>query len=127
MKLIIGGAFQGKLTFAKQHFSLPDGWVDGADCTTADLLRCRGINHFHEYIGRLVGEQADVWAIVQRLLDENPDIIVVTNEIGYGVVPISPYERQYRETTGRVCTRLAAAADEVYRVVCGIGQVLKGA
>lgn len=127
MKLIIGGAFQGKLDFAKRKFALTDGWVDGALCSEQELLTCRGISHFHQFIGRLVSEEADVWAVIQKLLDENPDIVVVTNELGYGVVPVTAFDRQYRETTGRVCTRLAAAADEVYRVVCGIGQVIKGA
>jgi adenosyl cobinamide kinase/adenosyl cobinamide phosphate guanylyltransferase len=34
-------------------------------------------------------------------------------------------ERIYRERTGRILEQLAAQADEVVRVVCGIGQKIK--
>jgi len=40
-------------------------------------------------------------------------------------VPVDRMEREYREQTGRVCTRLAAYSEKVYRVMCGIGQVIK--
>ena len=43
----------------------------------------------------------------------------------YGIVPVDRMEREYREQTGRVCTRLAAYSEKVYRVMCGIGQVIK--
>ncbi|WP_243038271.1 bifunctional adenosylcobinamide kinase/adenosylcobinamide-phosphate guanylyltransferase [Blautia sp. AF34-10] len=61
-----------------------------------------------------------------RLLQKNPEICIVTNELGYGVVPIEPFDRKWREKTGRICTELAAKADSVTRVVCGIGILLKG-
>lgn len=127
MKLIIGGAFQGKLNFAKAKYRIEGQWVDGTVCTREELLSCSGVSRFHEYIRRMVQEQKDVWELVRELLEQNPDIIIVTNELGYGVVPVEAFDRQYRETTGRVCTRLAEVSDEVYRVVCGLGQVIKGA
>ena len=49
----------------------------------------------------------------------------MTNELGYGIVPIDPFDRSWRELTGRICTELAEHADEVTRVVCGIPVVLK--
>ena len=38
----------------------------------------------------------------------------------------TPSDRKWREKTGRICTELAAKADSVTRVVCGIGILLKG-
>ena len=35
------------------------------------------------------------------------------------------FDRAYREAVGRICTKLAAYSDEVTRVVCGIGTVIK--
>ena len=55
----------------------------------------------------------------QRIQSENPEVVIVTNELGYGVVPVDAFDRNFREATGRVCTQLAEAADEVCRVVCG--------
>ena len=63
----------------------------------------------------------------EELLEKNPDICVVTNELGYGVVPADAFDRKYREATGRICEKLAAGSDEVHRVICGIGTVIKRA
>ena len=62
---------------------------------------------------------------VKTLLKKNPEIIIVTNELGCGVVPVERKDRIWRETTGRVCICLAQAADEVIRVICGMGMKLK--
>ena len=59
------------------------------------------------------------------LADENPDIVIVSDEIGYGIVPVDAFDREYRETVGRICTELAVYSDKVYRVVCGIGVPVK--
>ena len=56
---------------------------------------------------------------------EYPDCILICDEIGNGIVPMEAEERTYRECTGRILEGLAAQADEVVRVVCGIGQKIK--
>ena len=53
--------------------------------------------------------------------------IVVCQEVGGGVVPIDAQEREWRECTGRLCCDIAAQADRVYRVYCGIATCIKGA
>ena len=63
--------------------------------------------------------------LAEQILQENPDLIVVTAEVGYGLVPVDAFERQYREAVGRICTNLAACADRVDRVQCGIGTRIK--
>lgn len=45
--------------------------------------------------------------------------IVVSNEVGLGVVPVSELGRRYRDVLGRVNARWAAAADEAALVVAG--------
>ena len=57
----------------------------------------------------------------------NPDVILVSDEVGYGVVPIDAFDRAYREAVGRICTKLAGYSHRVTRVVCGIGTVIKDA
>ena len=39
---------------------------------------------------------------------KNPDLVLISNELGYGVVPMDVFDRNYRETTGRVCTEIAS-------------------
>ena len=52
--------------------------------------------------------------------------VVICNEVGCGPVPVDAAVRAAREKTGRLCIELAKRADRVIRVVCGVGQVLKG-
>lgn len=52
--------------------------------------------------------------------------VVICNEVGSGVVPLAEQERAWREAVGRLCCRLAAEADTVVRLVCGLPMVLKG-
>lgn len=125
MKLIIGGSFQGKTEYARKTYPV-ENWIDGRVCGWDEIFHAGGIHHFHEYIKRMMEEGKEVRGLAEKLISENPDLVVVTNELGYGVVPMEAFDRNYRETTGRVCTVLAVASDEVTRVVCGIGQVIKG-
>ena len=83
---------------------------------------------FHHFLKLLLEEETGTApeAELEELLQKNPEICIVTNELGYGVVPIEPFDRKWREKTGRICTELAAKADSVTRVVCGIGILLKG-
>ncbi len=45
--------------------------------------------------------------------------VVVTNEVGLGLVPMHPVGRAYRDALGRVNAAWSAAADEAYLVVAG--------
>jgi adenosyl cobinamide kinase/adenosyl cobinamide phosphate guanylyltransferase len=50
---------------------------------------------------------------------QRPRTIVVSNEVGLGIVPASPLGRRYRDVLGRVNAEWAAAADEAALVVAG--------
>jgi len=51
--------------------------------------------------------------------------IIVTNEVGLGVVPATPLGRRYRDALGRANQLVAAAADEVILLVSGIDVPIK--
>jgi adenosylcobinamide kinase/adenosylcobinamide-phosphate guanylyltransferase len=53
-------------------------------------------------------------------------VVVVSDEIGLGMVPMHAGSRTYRDLVGLVHQRFAAAADEVYVVVAGLPLNLKG-
>ena len=52
-------------------------------------------------------------------------VIAVSNELGLGLVPPDSHSRHFRDLSGQVNQRIAAAADEVYWVVSGIPLRLK--
>jgi adenosylcobinamide kinase/adenosylcobinamide-phosphate guanylyltransferase len=68
---------------------------------------------------------AEVEALVTYVQEMGVEMLVVSNEVGLGVVP--PYElgRAYRDILGRANQILARHADEVYLLVAGIPMRIK--
>ena len=66
-----------------------------------------------------------VSALLQAMRGSSAVVVVVTNELGLGLVPIDPGARRFRELAGRANQQVAAAADEVYLVVSGIPMRMK--
>jgi adenosylcobinamide kinase / adenosylcobinamide-phosphate guanylyltransferase len=79
--------------------------------------------------GRLFDESAlkeiEALLTVVKELAPGKTLIVVTNEVGLGVVPAYPLGRLYRDTLGYVNQQLARAADRVYLMVAGIAVDIK--
>lgn len=124
MEMIIGGAYQGKAAYAKAQFPDVD-WKFGGEITEEELLKAEGVLGFQEYIRKSLKAGEDLTGLAEKLAQQDTDVILVSEEVGYGIVPADAFERQYREAVGRVCTALAAKSRRVTRVVCGIGTVLK--
>ena len=123
MILIIGGAYQGKTEYAKEKYGVNTDRIYDAEIPkeTEGLFI---IDHLHEYIKKQMKEGKDPETELLELKDL-PGCILISNEIGNGIVPMDPFEREYRERTGRILIKLAKEAKEVIRVSCGIGQKIK--
>ncbi|MGB9887856.1 MAG: cobalt-precorrin-5B (C(1))-methyltransferase CbiD [Moorellales bacterium] len=63
--------------------------------------------------------------LVQATARARAEIIVVSNEVGWGTAPAYPLGRAYQQWLGWANQRLAAVAREVYLVVCGLPLELK--
>ena len=109
MKLYIGGAYQGQEELARQEN--PQGSL---------------FPDFHETIRKAVlTDGQDPLVFAENFCREHPDAVVVSNEVGAGVVPMSAEERLFREAVGRVLCAVAQKSDQVTRCVCGIGVRIK--
>ena len=127
MKLIVGGAFQGKRAAAQRITGIPlSEFLDGALCPMEAIEQGKAMYHFQEYLRRMMQEKLSTEGFVEALFLKNPDIVLVSTELGYGIVPMDPFEREYRERVGRICCEAAERSTEVYRVVAGIPTKIKG-
>ena len=64
-------------------------------------------------------------ALMKALGQSNQSIIIVSNEVGSGIVPEHPPGRLYRDMAGSLNQKLAAAADKVVLIVAGLPIYLK--
>lgn len=109
MILIIGGAYQGKTAYAKTHF--------GNEYTI--------VNSYHLTVKEQLKEGKDPFKEASALLKGNDKCVIISDEVGYGLVPVDAFEREYREAVGRVNCYFAKEAEQVIRVICGIGTKIK--
>jgi adenosylcobinamide kinase/adenosylcobinamide-phosphate guanylyltransferase len=65
-----------------------------------------------------IGERVEALAAV--LARRRFHAVVVTNEVGMGVVPETPLGRLFRDVTGRAHQRLVRDADEIYLAAMGL-------
>lgn len=127
MILIIGGNSQGKLACAKRLLPIQDVAIaDGEICSVEQSFQYRVINHFHFLVKRLREAGIDPHAYVLNAITENPDIIIICDELSSAVVPIVKEKRELQETVGRILCMLGQKAEKVYRVFCGIPVCIKG-
>ncbi|QYE35520.1 MULTISPECIES: bifunctional adenosylcobinamide kinase/adenosylcobinamide-phosphate guanylyltransferase [Sphingosinicellaceae] len=75
----------------------------------------------------LAGVDADAAGaeLVAAIASSAGIIVLVTNEVGWGIVPDNALARQFRDVAGRLNQQVAAAVDDVRLVVAGIAMRLK--
>lgn len=69
--------------------------------------------------------EAAIEELLQRLLKTRHHVLLVTNEVGSGIVPEYPLGRLFRDLAGAMNRRVAAICREVYLVTAGIPVELK--
>lgn len=124
IKIVTGGAFQGKRKYAMECY--PElNWSSGADCSLDKVGIWEAVDQFHLFVRRWLEAGRGKEQLLEAIGDENRNLVIVSDEIGCGLVPVDAFEREYRETVGRIMTELTAKAVRADRVICGIGQRIK--
>lgn len=112
MIFVTGPKYAGKREYIKKTLKLADEEFKSLAVWNAEELVCRSGT-----------ENSSLEALADELCTRE---IVIADEVGCGVVPVSKAERDFREKAGRLSCMLAERADLVIRVVCGCPQILKG-
>ncbi len=73
-----------------------------------------------EMTADLAGWRRERDAFIEALSSAHCPVVLVSNEVGGGIVPASPVARLFRDEQGWLNQAVAAACDEVYLVAAGL-------
>lgn len=90
------------------------------DCLTLWLSNLLGRGLADSRISELVSD------LLQRIRATTARVVVVTNELGLGLVPMDASSRRFRDLAGQANQQVAAEADAVYLVMSGLPVRIKG-
>ena len=147
MVLIFGGAYQGKLDYAKITYHLKeedifhcgnlcDSVQEGTD-KPAEIDKLektdnpkidfnkRCVYNLEYFILACVKEQKEANDYLKTHASKWQNKIIICTDISQGIVPIEKDMRAWREMTGRTMNYLADQAETVIRIFCGLPQTLK--
>lgn len=125
MILIFGGAYQGKLDYARnlENFSEEDIFYCGETCSI-DYSK-KVIYGLERFVLACTRESTEAIDLLEENRDKLIDKTVIISDISQGIVPMDQEQRFWREMNGRTMIYLGKKADRVYRVFCGLGQRIK--
>ncbi len=125
MDFIIGGAYQGKLEYAKNKYGLKDGqiYICREDKDVSFGRRC--VYNIQEFTLYCVKNGIDATEYFKEHRPEWENSVLICEDIFCGVVPLGKDMRAWREMTGRLCAYLSKEAESVTRIFLGLEQKLK--
>lgn len=126
MKLILGGYANGRTVYAMQNYQLTES--DCFDAAAEPLARWNGqrlILHTEQLVNPWLEQGKEPCTEILPWLERWQNAVLITQEVGCGLVPVTPQQRQLREAVGHFNRLLAECAETVERVCCGLGMQLK--
>lgn len=102
--------------------------VDCITLWTTNLLLQKDADgkEYWETDAGIISFEDKVDSFITALKNYDKPVVLVTNEVGWGGIEITPLGRAYQDMLGFTNQKLAAVADEVYLVVTGIPMQIKG-
>lgn len=122
--MIIGGAYQGKLDYAKETFGDGEVFICRVDQAAIDFSKPI-VYRLEDFVLACVREGIEARDYLRQNRKELSGKVVIGTDLSQGIVPMEAELRVLREMTGRAMLYLAGEADTVTRVFCGLGQKLK--
>ncbi len=99
--------------------------ISTAPAANAILVDCLTL-----WLSNLMLKQRDIDGEIERLeaaiAKHKAPVVLVSNEVGFGIVPDNAQARRFRDLQGRLNQRVAARADRVVLVVAGLPMFVKG-
>ena len=130
-ELIIGGMAQGKREYCQQKHPEAmvlenmekafdeDGMYLGQEVPEQTVIW----NRYHETVKEWMSlglEPEEIWTRTSAWMKAHHEWVIISDEIGNGIVPMESGQRHWREETGRLLCKIAREADCVERICCGL-------
>lgn len=116
----------GRFATIEEPVNLTDAIIEGSKTFDAVLVDCLTL-----WITNMLGANRDVAEGVSDLVAvlagiDTCRVILVSNEVGLGIVPDNALARTFRDLAGSAHQRLAEICEEVHFVIAGLPMTLKG-
>ncbi len=121
MHLIFGGAYQGKLDYARERYQIKE--EDIFRCSKEEKGAAEPAIDFTKKV--ICGLEDFILSCVQRGIEAREYLVFICTDISSGVVPCDEELRAWREMVGRTLIYLGKEAEEVTRIFCGLPQKIK--
>ena len=121
----------GKRSYAEKLYKDFDVIYDLEKISLENLTHCDGaglilVLNIQAEVKNLLLKKKNTLKFFEAKLEPLRNAILIGDEISSGVIPVSKFERQWRDETGRLYQFLADNADIVDRVFVGLALRLKG-
>jgi adenosylcobinamide kinase / adenosylcobinamide-phosphate guanylyltransferase len=103
----------------------PDSWATRqvSGYRVAEVVRATSgmvlLDSLTAWVAAAPGFLVDVASLCDALADTKADVVLVTDEVGFGVSPSTTAGNEFRDALGLVNATIAEAADEVLLVIAG--------
>jgi adenosylcobinamide kinase/adenosylcobinamide-phosphate guanylyltransferase len=112
-------------TTVEEPLALAEALTRHASADRPVLVEC-----LTTWVNNLMYAERDAEAAGRALVAALPTlagpVVLVSNEVGHGIVPDNPLARRFRDVVGRLNQAVAASAQRVVLVAAGLPLVLKG-
>lgn len=103
-------------------------WEKIPKSSTVCLIDCMTVwlgNLFYTFENQesLIDQEIDLF--INSLRNKELDIFIVTNEVGWGIIPENALSRKFRDYAGMVNRRIAEVSDNVFLCCCGLAHQFK--
>lgn len=124
MTFLFGGAYQGKLDFARETFCLSDSDIFACSGAEIDFSK-KCITNIEQFTLQCARSGTDPIALFAQNRDQWADSVLICRDLSCGVVPMGEDMRLWQRLNGQLCQYLSREADRVSRIFCGLEQRLK--
>lgn len=126
MRVIIGGAHNGKRDYVKKQLEYEKKaavvWVEG-DLPTAGQAFIV-VSGLEKWLTNFQGSEEEAIELVMNALKERESIVILT-DISRGIVPMDAETRALRDRCGRLYQKIMTQAEEVIQIWYGIPKTIK--